>query len=211
MQDHARRLINRNFEGRNDVIPFVRAWLNHPLRIGAALPSGSALAGVITAEINTASGPVIELGAGTGSFTRAILRRGVPEDQLILVEMVPQFARLLQKRYRSATVHCVDAARIGPMDLGVQEPAGAVISGLPVLGMSRRKVLGVLAGAFRHLRPDGAFYQFTYGPTCSISRAMLDHLGLEAKRVGVAWVNIPPATVFRISRRQQRPVYSLAA
>jgi phosphatidylethanolamine/phosphatidyl-N-methylethanolamine N-methyltransferase len=211
MQHHARRLISRDFGTPKDVMPFVRAWLSDPLRIGAALPSGAALAGVITAEINLATGPVIELGAGTGAFTRAILGRGVPEDQLVLVEMIPQFARLLRVRYRDANVLCADAARIGPMDLGVEGLAGAVVSGLPVLSMPRRKVLGVLAGAFRHLRPDGAFYQFTYGPTCSVSRAMLDHLGLEAKRVGVAWVNIPPATVYRISRRHERAVYHLAA
>ncbi len=211
MHHQASDLISGDGATRADVIPFVRAWLTDPLRVGAALPSGSALAGVITADIGPQTGPVIELGAGTGAFTRAILRRGVPEDQLVLVEMVPQFVRLLQARFRRATVLHADASRLGRIALASSGRVGAVVSGLPVLSMPRRQVMGVLAGAFRHLRPGGAFYQFTYMPTCSVSRAMLDHLGLEAKRVGVAWVNIPPATVYRISRRQDRTSFVLAA
>ncbi|MEX2615937.1 MAG: methyltransferase domain-containing protein [Alphaproteobacteria bacterium] len=196
---------------RADVLPFVRAWLNDPLRVGAALPSGTALASVITADISAATGPVIELGAGTGAFTRALLRRGVPEDQLVLVESSPEFASLLQARYRSATVLCEDAARLGRLKLAFSGQVGAVVSGLPVLSMPRRKVLGVLAGAFRQLRPQGAFYQFTYGPKCSVSRSMLEHLDLESRRVGIAWINVPPASVYRIARRPEPAAMTLAA
>ncbi|MGO7961755.1 SAM-dependent methyltransferase, partial [Rhizobium leguminosarum] len=56
---------------------------------------------------------------------------------------------------------------------------------------------------FSNLRPHGAFYQFTYGPQCPVPVEILDSLGLVAKRIGWTLRNIPPAAVYRISRRYQ--------
>jgi hypothetical protein len=54
------------------------------------------------------------------------------------------------------------------------------------------------------MRPDGAFYQFTYGPRCPVSPLILDRLGLQAEHIGRALANLPPAGIYRISRRQAR-------
>jgi len=188
-----------------DDFAFFRAWLKAPLRVAAVVPSGRALAAAITAEIGPETGPVIELGPGTGAFTRALLGRGVPESRLALVEAGPDFAALLRQRYPAAQVLCMDAARLGTADPFDGEKVGAVVSGLPVLSMPPKTVIGILDGAFRHLRPDGAFYQFTYGPRCPIPRAILDRLGLKAVKTGRAVANVPPASVYRITRRWQRP------
>ncbi|WP_081688988.1 VTT domain-containing protein [Inquilinus limosus] len=188
-----------------DDFAFFRAWLKAPLRVAAVVPSGRALAAAITAEIGPDSAPVIELGPGTGAFTRALIGRGVPEARLALVEAGPEFAALLRERFPAAQVLCMDAARLGTADPFGGEKAGAVVSGLPVLSMPPKAVIGILDGAFRHLRPDGAFYQFTYGPRCPIPRAILDRLGLKAVRIGRAVANVPPAAVYRITRRWQRP------
>jgi phosphatidylethanolamine/phosphatidyl-N-methylethanolamine N-methyltransferase len=188
-----------------DDFAFFRAWLKAPLRVAAVVPSGRALAAAITAEIEPDTAPVIELGPGTGAFTRALLARGVPESQLALVEAGPDFAKLLQDRFPEAQVLCMNATRLAAADPFDGEKAGAVVSGLPVLSMPPRAVIAILDGAFHHLRPDGAFYQFTYGPRCPIPRAILDRLGLKAVRIGRAVANVPPAAVYRISRRWQRP------
>jgi len=183
---------------RADTGAFLREWLNDPLRVASVAPSGRALAAMITREITAADAPVIELGPGTGVFTDALLARGVPEDGLVLVEMSANFARLLRFRMPRATVLEMDATRLGRIDL--PGGAGAVVSGLPVLAMPPRAVLQILSGAFAHLRDDGAFYQFTYGPRCPVRRPILDRLGLEAQRVGAAIVNLPPASVYKITR-----------
>ncbi|MDR8269479.1 phospholipid methyltransferase, partial [Acinetobacter baumannii] len=52
-----------------------------------------------------------------------------------------------------------------------------------------------------HLRVDGRFYQFTYGPHCPVPRRVLARLGLQARRIGFTLANLPPASVFRIERR----------
>lgn len=87
-------------------------------------------------------------------------------------------------------------------DLFPEASATAAISGLPLLSMSPRKVVYILLGTFRHLRPCGALYQFTYGPRCPVSRAILNRLGLRATLVGWTVRNFPPAAVYRITRRQ---------
>lgn len=188
-----------------DDFAFFRAWLKSPLRVAAVLPSGRALAAAITAEIGPHSAPVIELGPGTGAFTRALVGRGVPESRLALIEAGPDFADLLRQRYPAAEVLCMNATALGSAELFDGEKAGAVVSGLPVLSMPPKAVIAILDGAFSHLRPEGAFYQFTYGPRCPIPRALLDRLGLKAVRIGRAVANVPPAAVYRITRRRPRP------
>lgn len=187
-----------------EIFGFFRAWLADPLRVAAIVPSGRALARAITAEISAATGPVIELGAGTGAFTRALIARGVPQEKLALIEYGSEFAVKLHYRFPRARTLWMDAARLRHVALFGGEPAGAVVSGLPLLSMPPRKVIAILDGAFRHLRPDGAFYQFTYGPSCPVPRVLLDRLGLKAVRIDHTLANLPPAAVYRIRRRAPR-------
>lgn len=183
-----------------DTTVFLRAWLATPLRVAAFAPSGPALARLITRDVSAAHAPVIELGAGTGAFTRALLARGLPEDALVLVEADPGFARLLRARFPRARVLQIDATRLHHVELPGGARAGAVVSGLPLLSMSRRRITLALAGAFAHLSERGAFYQFTYGPRCPVPAPVLERLGLTATCVGRTLANLPPARVYRIER-----------
>jgi phospholipid N-methyltransferase len=161
------------------------------------------LATVITADLPL-SQPIIELGPGTGAFTLALLARGVPEHQLVLVEADPVFARALKGRFPRARVLTMDAVHLGSVAGFFDEPAGAVVSGLPLLSLPIDQVVAILEGAFRHVTPEGAFYQFTYLPRCPVPWRVLYRLGLEAHRVGCTWANLPPAFVYSL-RRSVRP------
>jgi phospholipid N-methyltransferase len=121
------------------------------------------------------------------------------------VEYGVDFARELTMRFPAATTLRIDAAQLRKIELQTSAPIGAILSGLPLLSMPVRKVIAILEGAFSHLRQDGAFYQFTYGPRCPIPRPLLDRLGLKATFIGGTLANVPPAAVYRISRRRRRP------
>jgi phospholipid N-methyltransferase len=183
-----------------EAIGFFRAWLSDPLRVASVTPSSKALARLITLEISEQTGPVIELGPGTGTFTYALLARGVRPEDLVLVESGPDFAEALQLRFPGIRTLCTDAARLRLVTPFGERPVGAVVSGLPVLSMAPRQVMAILKGSFRQMVPNGAFYQFTYGPRCPVRLEILDRLGLEARRVGRTLANVPPAAVYRISR-----------
>jgi phospholipid N-methyltransferase len=180
---------------------FFLHWLSDPLQVGAVAPSSPALAAAITAEIAPETAPVIELGPGTGAVTRALLDRGIPQHRLALVEKSPRFAGALKESFPHARVLCVDAAVLASIDVFEAERAGAVVSGLPLLLMAPDTVGAILANAFWRLRPDGAFYQFTYGSRSPVPPAVLDRLNLTATLIGRTLANIPPAAIYRIQRR----------
>lgn len=187
----------------NSAPSYLRAWLANPLKFGAVAPSGPALAALITREISSANGPILELGPGKGVFTRALLERGVAESDLVLVEQDPGFVTELRKRFPAAHVASMDADQLHQLSgIFAQQRAGAVVSGLPLLNMPPGKVRSILSGAFAHLRDEGAIYQFTYMPRCPVSKRTLDALGLKAERIGGALLNLPPAAVYRIRRKR---------
>jgi phosphatidylethanolamine/phosphatidyl-N-methylethanolamine N-methyltransferase len=186
---------------RSDFVQFLRSWLTDPLRVGSVAPSGKALARMMTQGIVPSDRPVLELGPGTGVFTKALLARGLSERDLTLVEYGAGFAQMLEHRFPQARVLRMDAARIFQFSLFDGASVGAVLSGLPLLSMSPRKVTAILSAGFSYLRRGGSFYQFTYGLRCPIPRPILDRLGLKATQVGCAVRNLPPAAVYRITRR----------
>lgn len=182
---------------------FLRTWLRHPRRVGALAPSGPALAALITADIPRDGAAVIELGAGTGVFTRALLARGVASDRLVLVEADPAFASALRQQFPALRIMQMDAAQLGMTgDFFGGARADAVVSGLPLVAMPVEQAVAIVHCAFaRHLAAEGAFYQFTYVPHCPIPARYLEAMRLRAVRVGVAWMNFPPAIVYRFERR----------
>lgn len=186
-----------------DILPFFFAWLRNPLRVASITPSSATLASLVTQEISSATGPVMELGPGTGPFTYALLERGAREHDLTLIEYGSDFVRLLQERFPQARVLWMDAAALDKYPLFDGAPVGAIISGLGILAMPAYKVTAILKGAFSYLRPDGAFYQITYGPRCPVPDAILDRLDLQASCIGQTFRNVPPASVYRITRRAQ--------
>ena len=185
---------------RSDYVKFLRSWMANPLKVSAVAPSGQSLARLMTAEISPDTGPVLELGPGTGVFTKALLARGLAEDDLTLVEFGADFAHMLGARFPGTRVVRMDATQLAESALYDGAPVGAVVSGLPLLSMSARSIEQILAGAFGYMREGGAFYQFTYRPMCPVPRPVLDRLGLKATLVGRTVRNIPPAAVYRMTQ-----------
>lgn len=183
-----------------DTMTFLRAWLAKPLSVGAVAPSSKALACLMTSELKPSSGPVLELGPGTGVFTDALIRSGVQERELTLVELGVDFADILAVRYPHATVLRKNATDIFNHQTRRGRKYAVVISGLPLLSLPPRSVLRILARAFALSRDDTAFYQFTYGWRCPVPTGILQRLDLKADRIGTVFTNVPPASVYRIVR-----------
>ena len=196
-------------EPRADYFRFFRSWIADPLGVSAIAPSSRSLARLMTEEISGRTGPVLELGPGTGVFTRALLEQGVAPADLTVIEFGSDFARLLNLRFPDLRVVWMDAAQLGRYPLYDGSPVGAVVSGLPLLSMAPRKVEMILTGACKVMRPDASFYQFTYGARCPVPDAILKRLDLEAEPIGRTFYNLPPATVYRLRRRDIRHVSDL--
>lgn len=180
---------------------FLKSWLKRPMRTGAVAPSSNALARLITRDIVAGAGPVIELGPGTGAFTRCILAKGVPEHDLTLVENSSDFTVLLRHRFPGVRLLDMDVTRMRSwQDPWQSMQAQAVISGLPLLTMGLRAQWNVVGACMQSLRAGAALYQFTYMTRCPIATEILTRMNLKAERIGSALLNVPPASVYRITR-----------
>lgn len=184
-----------------DGLLFFKAWRENPTHVGAVLPSGAALSAAITREIGLAQAPVLELGCGTGVFTRKMIERGVPAKELTLVELDPSFANRLQFNFPQAQILCIDASKLYKVQISAGNKVGAAICGLPLLNMSAKKQLGILRGVFSALRSDGALYLFSYGLHCPVPLRLLDRLGLRARKLETVLLNVPPARIWKLTRR----------
>lgn len=183
---------------------FFRQWLRNPLGIAALSPSSRYLARRMMAQLPAGARRVIELGGGTGVFTEALLREGLAASDLLVIELNDELHRYLQRRFPEVTVLRGDARELDALvhqsGFADDGPVDAIISGLGLLSMSRSTQRAILRSAFSVLGPEGRFVQFTYGPASPVSRELLDELGLVARRAGMAWRNVPPASVYVLSR-----------
>lgn len=179
----------------DDEMQFIRSWIEKPLRTGAVMPSSRALARVMARYVDPqSSGPVIELGPGTGPVTEALVEHGVDPKRLILVEFNPDFCRLLRTRYPEATVVQGDAYRLRRLlEATVREPAAAVVSGLPLVTKPPRTRLRLISDAMALLKPGAPFIQFTYAMVPPIPKALS---GIKAEASELIWLNLPPARVW---------------
>ncbi len=192
---HIRRFEQKNGIRLDDEVRFIRTWIEKPLAIGAVTPSGRALARTMAAYVDPElSGPIIELGPGTGPVTDALVAQGVDPSRLVLIEFDPTFCRLLRKRYPEATVVQGDAYGLRRVLAGLlQPPAAAVVSSLPLFTKPLQTRLRLLFEAFHLMSPGAPFVQFTYHAVAPIPKR-LDRVRAEAsERI---WMNIPPARVW---------------
>jgi phosphatidylethanolamine/phosphatidyl-N-methylethanolamine N-methyltransferase len=190
----------RLFEQKNgirldDEVRFIRSWLERPLSTGAVTPSGRLLARTMARYVDPEiPGPVIELGPGTGPVTEALVGEGIDPQRLVLVEFNPTFCQLLRKRFPEATVVQGDAYSLRHALGGIlQQPAAALVSGLPLVTKPMRMRLRLLREAFELLRPGAPFVQFTYAVMPPIPRKLA---GVRAESSERIWKNMPPARVW---------------
>ena len=178
---------------------FFRSWLRDPFRVGAVAPSSRWLAKLMATDVH-AGACVVELGAGTGTLTTALIDAGVREQDLFLVDQAPDFAGVLRARFPQANVVHADAATLTRQLGALRGRVDYVISGLPILWFSRETKAAILSEAFELLKPDGRFQQFTYLGRPPVGPRLLAELGLGATLLGIAPMNLPPAFVYRFAR-----------
>lgn len=174
---------------------FFRRWLANPLQMGSVIPSSPALCQRIASLVRRDSDEfVLELGAGTGVVSRALLAAGVPPDRLVVVEIVPDMAAHLRGVLPGVNVICGDAFELAKaLPESWHGKIGTAICGIPLvllpIEQQRRFVDAVEAVA-----PGRGFLLYTY---CITSPLPYRKLRLAARREAWTPLNVPPASVWR--------------
>ena len=182
---------------------FAWEFLRNPRTVAAVTPSGDPLADMVTAPIPTTGTPVVvELGPGTGAFTRAIQRQLAGRGHHLAIEINTRFARLLAARYPHVDVAVADARSLREVlaDRG-HERADVIVSGLPWMAFTPTRDGDLLTAVLDTLSPHGAFTTFTYmhtqwvPPARRLRRSLSS--GFEEVVLGrTVWGNLPPAFVY---------------
>ena len=146
------------------------------------------------------SGRFVELGAGTGPVTEALLRHGVPPERLYVVEKSSALAECLSERFPNVNVLCCSANSIRNR-IGDGPPVKAVVSSLPFRSLPEDVSRSIMAEVERILAPGGLYIQFTYA---LVGEMPFVPPGFRKLRSRIVLRNVPPAKVevFRKPKRR---------
>ena len=179
---------------------FFGLWLQKPLQIAAVCPSSTRAAMAMARLVDLARpGPVLELGAGTGSLTRGLLRAGCPPDRLIAFEREERLVAILRRQCRGVTAIGGDAIELDRhlSELGV-ERLSTVVSSLPIKWFPLELQRAVVQPCLKRLGPGGHFLQLT---NAFASPLPIAPLGIAGRQVARVWPNLPPAQIWSYTER----------
>ena len=171
--------------------------LSNPGPIGSAVPSSRFLGRRMASFLpRSPKGYVVELGAGTGAITAALLKRGIRADRILPVERSEAMVKLLKRRFPSMNIELGDATELGAL-LKSWLPKDApeisyVVSSLPLRSLPEKVVTGILREVHHILPEHGKLVQYTYDLRRTPHRLMS---GFKRCRTAIVWANIPPARV----------------
>jgi phosphatidylethanolamine/phosphatidyl-N-methylethanolamine N-methyltransferase len=183
-----------------DTALFFGLWLRRPLQIAAICPSGAPVAAAMARLANPARpGPLLELGAGTGTITRGLVAAGWPPERIIACERESQLLQIVRRENPGVATLLADATDLeSQLDrLGVERLA-AVVSSLPIKWFPLEAQRAVLRPCFARMGLDGPFLQLTNAFSSPLPLAPLGLAGRQAARV---WRNVPPAQIWAYTRR----------
>lgn len=210
------------------MLDFLSEALRNFKSTGAVWPSSPALAKAMVAGMERLNGPrrVLEVGPGTGPFTRAILRRLRAGDHFDLVEINGAFCRKLERdllaKYRPRHPQVKVALHCAPIEEA--ELAGAydlIVCGLPFNNFPPRLMRRIFRRMFALLKDGGEIVYFEYAgvrvmkaPVVSgAGRARLRRIetigkSLRRRHEGkrkLVLANFPPAIAYTLRGTDRKP------
>lgn len=177
-------------------IAFLQEFLRNPRQVASIIPSSRflerrivELAGVRSAQT------IVDLGAGTGGTTRAILGAMPPRAKLLSIEINQRFCNLLGRINDARLIaHCGGAHELQRTLSFYELPApDVVISGIPFSTMSRTAGARILESISSVLVPGGRFVAYQISKQVEELSSPL----FGPARVAVEFLNIPPLRLYR--------------
>ncbi len=181
---------------RIPLLQFTKEMLRHPREVGAVCPSSPHLAAAMAESIPEGKGLVIELGAGTGTVTKAIVSRGIAVSDILALERSSEFCRILHSKFQGMTIvqgYAASLCSFIPQNI----PVRAVVSSLPLMNFSRALREQIFAQMRKAVGGYGCVIQFTYA---LFFRSPYFDEGFQRDMCRFIPFNVPPAKVERFRR-----------
>jgi phospholipid N-methyltransferase len=175
---------------------FLREFFKANRMVGSVLPSSRFLSKKMLLPIAFEKAKVIiELGPGTGVFTKELLRQMPAQCQLIVIELNDAFYQALQEKLQAPNLHLIhgSAAEISAVLQRLQLPkADFILSSLPLSNFPVALRSAILEEIKRSMHPEGKLIQFQY------SRGLKKLYGAHFEKVSIDYtvLNFPPAFIY---------------
>jgi phosphatidylethanolamine/phosphatidyl-N-methylethanolamine N-methyltransferase len=180
-------------------IRFFKGWIDKPKSVGTPFATSPYTGRAMASVIDTASGlPVLEIGPGTGTITRAILGRGVAPEQLYSVEYSEHFLPALMAEFPSVNILHGDALSLDAV-LGEKRDTmfDSVISAIPLLNLPMAQRVSYLEDMLTRIPLGRPVIQVTYGP---LSPVPAGRGNFSVARADFILRNVPPAHLWTYRR-----------
>lgn len=166
--------VGQNFE---NYFIFLKRFFDNPNSVGAIAPSSPQLAAAMIKEMCRedhvfAPLSILEVGAGTGVFTQAIINHLRPEDHLDVIEIEPTFCTLLREKISDKAN--VDVHELSILDWKPLKKYDLIISGLPFNAFPSDMVDQILKHYTNLIAPSGRITFFEYSLLPSIKPLFLN-------------------------------------
>lgn len=176
---------------------FFRRWIKEPKQLGTLAPISRGLAYRAASQLSDPHRKkVIEIGAGTGRLSRALLGFGLPASNFITVELDKELHSFIRDSIPGVNHIHGDAAQLP--EIIPESWVGAVdviYSVIPLMYLSKPDRRRILLACQKVLKPTGTLYHVTY----SHRSPFTDEHQLKAERVVTKWLNLPPGFVWKFT------------
>lgn len=180
-------------------VMFMREWLKSPRSMGTICPSSASLARAMAARVgNDSNGLVIELGAGTGCVTEALLSSGIAPERLLVIERSESMVALLRGKFPNIAIVHGDAARLSTY-IPEGKHVDCIVSSLPFASLDG-ETKGKIISEMKKNVTDGKILQFTYVLS---SGHILARSGFTCVSATTVWKNLPPAKVMEFTAQHE--------
>ncbi|MBX4962669.1 phospholipid N-methyltransferase PmtA [Rhizobium binae] len=188
--------LGKRFE---EEVQFFKGWQRDKKGVGAVIPTSIHTARRMASVVNPQSGlPVLELGAGTGVITKAILERGIKPRQLVSIEYSRHFYDGLTRRFPQVDFRLGDAFALdGVLGDCRGEQFDCVVSAVPLLSFPMAQRVALLEDLLARIPAGRPVIQITYGPLSPVIK-MPDRYAVSHYDFVVR--NIPPAQLWTYRR-----------
>ena len=190
-----------------DHLRFLKNFLRQPTHVGAIAPSSPALVEKMVEWFDWDSlRNVVEFGPGTGVFTQAIVERLHPEANFFAIEQSGDMVQATRSRCPGTTVYHDSVTNVQELcRQQAMDQIDAVICGLPWASFSESLQSEIMNAMLEVLPQGGRFATFAYWQGLALPAGIrfsrrLSETFSSVERSPTAWMNLPPAFVYRCVR-----------
>lgn len=191
---------NETYDKLKEGTTLLRRFLAAPRTIGSVAPSSQALTESMLQNVDWGKvKTIVELGAGTGVFTRAIIAKAAPEAHIFIFEIDGELRDKLEKETGRTIYSNASYMREALTNEGIDK-IDLIVSSIPYAVLPPKTTESIMQALQGSIDESGTFVAFQYSLQM---KKTFQQIFTDVKTRFVA-LNIPPAFVYECKGLRRR-------